>query len=222
MLHNLLDLQFPTGSEIYEISGETVSSIPRTGSGVRTDDPVWVLLGSASPVGPGSMLLAERELIRSSTNSVACLPSGNPKLRWHKHSSAPFAEVSSRVVLNTCRWPHRLDRPDLNSIGLQGPFRSARAPCHRARGPAIRQQTFRRAPIRQLAGLRQADYLVPHHNLLITKVRTRLGQRVTKSCAMAAAFSLCLVERPGIKEDLIAHDQAVFERHQGCRAANPD
>jgi hypothetical protein len=29
---------------------------------------------------------------------------------------------------------------------------------------------------------------------------------------------LFLVERPRIKEDLVAHDQAVFERHQGCRA----
>ena len=33
---------------------------------------------------------------------------------------------------------------------------------------------------------------------------------------------LFLVERPGIKEDFVAHDQAVFERHQRCRAADSD
>src|ERR1700691_3919653 len=74
-----------------------------------------------------------------------------------------------------------------------------------------------------------------------TRGRSRWTTRLWAACARASGcppecpasgfaqpeairemYLQLLVKRPGIKEDLVADDQAVFERHQGCRAADPD
>src|SRR5262249_21362543 len=59
---------------------------------------------------------------------------------------------------------------------LQGLFPTARVLCPRAKEPATRRQTFRRAPNRSPAGLREAGCPVPYHNLLVaTSERVRDG-----------------------------------------------